>query len=50
MLLKGKSALLPHQNWLEKPNFLWENEKMAEFYEGKNQKKCDKIKICTRIL
>jgi type I restriction enzyme M protein len=22
-------------NWLEKANFLWENEKMPEFYEGK---------------
>jgi len=30
MLLKGKSDLFPHQNWLEKANFLWENEKMAE--------------------
>jgi hypothetical protein len=35
MLLKGKSALLPHQNWLEKANFLWENEKMPEFYKEK---------------
>jgi DNA repair protein RadC len=23
-------ALPPHPNWLEKANFLWENEKMAE--------------------
>jgi hypothetical protein len=28
-------ALPPHPNWLEKANFLWENEKMAEFYGGK---------------
>jgi hypothetical protein len=24
--------------WLEKANFLWENEKMPEFYEGKEEK------------
>jgi hypothetical protein len=30
MLLKGKSDLPPHQNWLEKANFLWKNEKILK--------------------
>jgi hypothetical protein len=36
--------LIRWPNWLEKANFLWENEKMAEFYEGK-AKKFGKIQL-----
>jgi len=30
---------------LEKANFLWENEKMAEFYEGKEEKNIREAEI-----
>jgi type I restriction-modification system DNA methylase subunit len=34
--------LIRWPNWLEKANFLWENEKMAEFYKEKEEKIIDK--------
>jgi type I restriction enzyme R subunit len=37
-------ALPPHPNWLEKANFLCENEKMAEFYKEKEEKIKPKLK------
>jgi hypothetical protein len=33
--IERKVGFTPHQKRLEKANFLWENEKMAEFYEEK---------------